>query len=1068
MTKDIRKDLILIKPLLKKALKLVSLLPFILTGCEEKKSVETLGETEHYFDEKVTSISSGNGGIAWVGSETGRIWQVTGCSSKPFDVGSERIYKVMQEDYSPFLWIAIRNSGLQKWSMSENENLQKLKTYKIPVKGNQYSAYDILKFRDTLFAATTQGLYRLSVKADCDSMTLVYPESANLYNRYNNSFPVKNMCICDDVFLWASTDHGALCVNLSDGRTALHYPDIPISHVSFQNDTLFILKENMLVKCKPDGTYLDSVSLQFNPKVYFQTDGMHYLIDRDNMLISRNLRDFTMIPLRKKISDKCRNVIMSDPDSDFLLLLMEDALWRIPRHNGVFSGNRYVKIACEDDKQIYYLSSDNRLYLQRNAENAIPVFSFPQEEQIVWMCASEDKIYYYNTEQEVKELSVSASPLKNYFMHNSRILYHSRHKITSACLTDKEKTPKLYLGIQDGLLLLDLHSGKVKELSDFSNRYVTSFFIPQHSKRLYLSTLNNGIYYSSCDTVFMSISDTKSHSSVKDLIVTGSYPQQLISLTNHDILSHKSADSVLLRGCSKLLYVNDTLFYALSESGIHKMLIDSSGALQDKGSYYTDIRFNPAASFVKGQKLYLGSDVGVLVLDAENPDSMKWILFESDTLLSVRNIILLSGFILIGLILFFYRHVRRRKLARQQLQKRIAHLSHCIEELQSFYYLTDENEQKQIEMLKNEIDEIDPNTHNRKRLHITIKRLTDEIIKKNRDVSLRLLKALDNQIICLSGYDAKERFKLIEASNEVLKSNNIESIKTQLNSNEKWINDFSSLEKGLRAFNEEIPGVISIDHATQNLKLNLVCLNEGINSKPLAEMMELYRSVKQDYDQLFTDKILELTLGQADCMIQYLRQHKKEDWVSHILIDEIEITKLMTDPKQRIKLLSELELINKRIEIIRIKDQMENCIESYTILRDKIVDENDRLINKKFDKELEHDIAVQTRGLVDTLEKLTVSFYKVLQTTDPFILNDVLKISSYYHQQAKVLAILIANPRVKRSLIPAMLGIYGNLNPVISRLINSKIKSNEELLRNYLEQSPLNSVFVYYVLKLID
>ncbi|MGL4325993.1 MAG: hypothetical protein ACRCS7_00765, partial [Tannerellaceae bacterium] len=85
---------------IRKALQVVFLLSFvfILMGCEDKKSVDTLGETEHYFDEKVTSISSGNGGVSWVGSETGRIWRVQGCSLEPFDVGSERVYKVVSAE----------------------------------------------------------------------------------------------------------------------------------------------------------------------------------------------------------------------------------------------------------------------------------------------------------------------------------------------------------------------------------------------------------------------------------------------------------------------------------------------------------------------------------------------------------------------------------------------------------------------------------------------------------------------------------------------------------------------------------------------------------------------------------------------------------------------------------------------------------------------------------------------------------------------------------------------------------------------------------------------------------
>lgn len=1068
MTKDIRKDPETVKSFMKKVLKLALLVPFVLTGCEDKKSVDTLGETEHYFDEKVTSISPGFAGTTWVGSETGRIWQVKGCSSEPFDVSSERIYKVLPEENNgglSILWIGIRNSGLQKWSITDKGDLKKLKTYRIYLKENRYSPYDIIKVKDSIYTATTQGLFRLAEK---DSLIPVFPQPDKLSKEYNNSFPVKNMCVCNDEYLWASSDHGALRFNLNNGQTDLFYPEIPVSHVSFRNDTLFILKENLLLRCKPDGTQLDSVSFQFNPKVYYQAGEIHYLIDRDNMLLSKNLQDFTMIPLRKKISDKCRNIILSDPENNYVLLLMEDALWRIPAHSGVFSDNDLIKIACNDDGKNYFLSSDNKLYLQKSSDIANTVYDFPKEEQIVWMGAMGDNIYYYNTEQEVKQLSISESLLKNRILHRPHTVYRSRHKITSAYIKENSTNPQLYLGIQDGLLLFDIKTGKVRKLSDFNDRYVTSFFEPSHSKLLYLSTLNSGIFYSSADTAFTAIEDTRSHTSVKDLIVTGSYPPQLISLTNHDIISHKSADSLLVRGTSKLLYINDSLFYAVSESGIRKILIDSDGVLKDGGNYYSDIRFNPAASFVVGTKLYLGSDLGVLMLDSADIQKMKWIVFKSDRIFGVKNLIFLCGSIALLIILYVYRHYKRRRSERRHLQKRINHLSECIEELQSYYDLADQNEQAEIQKLKNEIQRIDIHKQDRKRLHVTIKRLTDDIIQRNRDASLRLLKKLDDQIKTISGFETKEKSQLTEASYEVMKSNNIESIKNQVNVNERWITDFSFVEKELRILNENLAGIIEIDGLSKKMMQDLNMINEEFHQKPLSEMTNRYYLIRDQFDLLFTDEALVRILESADQMIFYLQKRKNEDIVSAALSGMIEEIKLQRDSMQRIKLLRDLELVNKRIGFLQIKDQMQDCIKAYTQLRDKIVDENDCLINKKYDKDLEHYIAGKTSEQVDKLEKLTVEAFRILQITDPEIINDILKISSYYHQQAKVLAILIAYPRVKRTLIPGMLGIYGNLNPVISRLINNKIKINEEILKSYSEQSPLNAVFVYYVLKLID
>ena len=64
------------------------------------------------------------------------------------------------------------------------------------------------------------------------------------------------------------------------------------------------------------------------------------------------------------------------------------------------------------------------------------------------------------------------------------------------------------------------------------------------------------------------------------------------------------------------------------------------------------------------------------------------------------------------------------------------------------------------------------------------------------------------------------------------------------------------------------------------------------------------------------------------------------------------------------------------------------------------------------------------------------------------------------------MALLIANPKVKRVLLPGMLGMYGNLNPVISRLVNNKIKPNEGWLQAYVEKHPAG--IVAYILRLTE
>lgn len=81
------------------------------------------------------------------------------------------------------------------------------------------------------------------------------------------------------------------------------------------------------------------------------------------------------------------------------------------------------------------------------------------------------------------------------------------------------------------------------------------------------------------------------------------------------------------------------------------------------------------------------------------------------------------------------------------------------------------------------------------------------------------------------------------------------------------------------------------------------------------------------------------------------------------------------------------------------------------------------------------EIAECTRQVTVHIEKLITAFYENMVKTDKGILNDVLDFSNFGNQPARVLALLVACPKVKRLYIPGMLCVYGNLNPVISRLV---------------------------------
>lgn len=130
-----------------------------------------------------------------------------------------------------------------------------------------------------------------------------------------------------------------------------------------------------------------------------------------------------------------------------------------------------------------------------------------------------------------------------------------------------------------------------------------------------------------------------------------------------------------------------------------------------------------------------------------------------------------------------------------------------------------------------------------------------------------------------------------------------------------------------------------------------------------------------------------------------------------------------------------------RIQEINTLHKLRKCIRIY-------------VENEETDKNIVSHITIY----VDT-------FFNLMLNTDKEVIEDIFHYSSSNNQQVKVLTLLLADASLKRTLIPGLLGIYGNLNPVISRLYHSKIENNIEALRNYYYQHP--DSMVYYILKLI-
>lgn len=1042
----------------------LSLLVF-LVACEKTVKPKSMGETEYYYDEKLSSLSLDEDGSFWIGSETGDLINFKDNHRLSYDLGEDRIYKVIREvekeDLSTF-WIGVRNSGLQKWEMKRDDKPIKKQTYQIHFKKDKYSAYDVASFNKWLFVATSQGLYRLDRSSSTDTLALVYPSQKFLSEQNGYSFVTHNICTYKDSLLFASTQKGLLRLDVSTHKLSTLFEELYIDHVSIYEDKVYIVGSGYLLITDLEGHTFRKIEIGHSPKLYYQTEGIHYLVGTQELLLSNDLEEFLSVNLRRSVPLGGRNVVLSGQSNHFTYLLTDNAVWRIANHMDVFKGNISIKAACDDKYSSYYLTSRNELYWQDKVSNEAKwVYTFPKENEIDWMDIIDHELYFYSS-NEFKKIAISKSWLKNMLFNAPTTILKSKAKITAAAVKKIDHQVYSFIGIQDGLIRID-HQNRIDTIPEFNNVYVTSIFNHPHIDRLYFSTLNDGVFYMTPESIVKKVSKTSQLSFLKDIMTTNDHNATVMMLTNHHIITQNPTDSIQVKGYNKLLYVSDTLFYALPEFGIHKFVLES-GEIKDRGLFYQDIRFNGRASFSSDYKLYLGSNLGEITFDAGEEDNLIWVSFEDPL-----NINILYSALFFILILFVFTTlgvlwVRRKNTKASQIERRKEDLEKRTEELIAFYNLVEKEEIKEVKAIERRIDAIDIEEKDRKVLNALFDELSLDLINLNREIALLLPKKLEEQVSLIRATHSFDKELLLAESLQVEKENDIENIKAQVNKNREWLKLRTTLLTSIDDALLNLEGCFELDGVNKGLYHRMISLKSN-DKLSLSLLVKEFEFLKADYDKIQSDEAFAKVRSFMTEALVYV-QAKLDDCVLLLKDSLLELNR-SAHTLNRFELLKRLKPINDQVLILKKIDELSLCIEEYKKKRDEIVLANEDLVNKKFDKELDALIEQESQSVVTQIEQLISEFYTLVAVTDNYILTEVLKFTNYYNQQAKVLALLIANPKVKRTLIPGLLGVYGNLNPVISRLINNRIKANEEELKSYCYATK-QSVFVCYLLRLIE
>lgn len=557
------------------------------------------------------------------------------------------------------------------------------------------------------------------------------------------------------------------------------------------------------------------------------------------------------------------------------------------------------------------------------------------------------------------------------------------------------------------------------------------------------------------------ISSNDSTGALRDFIVTDEHNPRFIGATNRLVFMQNSNEQKHVKGIKKLLYVNDTLFYAVLNNGILPFT-RKGNSLKVHHVLYPDIQFEAAACNVAKQQLQLGSAIGVLLLDAETGDNAKWLYFDS-SVPSMRILLIIAAFALLTLVsAVIIMKNRGQNSAELNLESKEILLQR-LKDLEAMFDLLERSDRADIQQLRIDLDTI---TLSARKANKQLTAVSQRIMQLTRNTAMLLPKKLQSQINQIATINACERNTLTLESQNALASDNLETIRDQVQKNQPWIQQTMAIIETLALYKGTMARVAPINGITTEVQNDITLTEKALIKEPLSTTLGYFKQLSEHYEWLMGADCLPALVDYLDGLFVRLNDLSPQSNIVDAIekeLKEIELTLKNTDREQ---VLVNIKRITKVIEQLEELKKLSNSMENYVTIRQYVIQNNKEKAVPKQAFQLENEVAQRASNEVEAIKESVNKVLKGLEQTDIYIVHDVLNLNRKDSQTAQVLALLLANAKVKRTLIAGMLGLYGNFNPVISRLINGKLKPNREQLTEYIQHTP--ATLVQGILALID
>ncbi len=345
--------------------------------------------------------------------------------------------------------------------------------------------------------------------------------------------------------------------------------------------------------------------------------------------------------------------------------------------------------------------------------------------------------------------------------------------------------------------------------------------------------------------------------------------------------------------------------------------------------------------------------------------------------------------------------------------------------------------------------------------------LSKTIMLKNRDMALALSKHLHSQTAAIEAYDAYDRARLLDESHTAQAVGDTERIIEQVSRNAEWLTYMATATDVVNNCRRDMAGAQEIDGVNDGLAAETERVAEALLNKPLDSLEADIRQLDMRYRFVFTDEAadrIDTFVRTRTELITDITPESYDD-VAAALVVRLHELRSAIRRRERIEFLRELRHVNSRVCQILTRHRLAETMDEYCRMHMAVIDEHGSHTPPTAESSLEIEIADRTQPIAERIEVLTKELYALIAETDPTVLTNMLRLTDLTKQSARIMALLIARPSTERGMLAGMLGMFGNMAPVISRLKKNKIKPAREQLAAYAKAHP--DSMVPYILALV-